>query len=368
MSGSIIELWLWFTSQDLRFKVVFLLSSTLLLVSIFLFILVLRMRNRRSSADKKASLLLEELEPTILDLVYSEEAGTWEESLASMRNMLNINMYEFHSYARISDYLVKLHKQLEGEAATKVERIYKDLLLPERTLELLKKGAWHQKVKALSALAEFKVKRYLFEVIQFMGHRRRLVRDEAQFTAIVLGGKKAVISIGDLSYHISKWQQLRLIEECVKIGDTIKEEVFSWLSSSNETLIELGLRMCNRMGWHEVRVSIPQLIGHRREEIRILSIRAVMSVGTPELLSDLIHRFEVESRRVQLVIIDAIEELDFEHRMKDFLISQIFFADIELALRAAHAYVSMVEYEEWTKLQNELPEGRQQILQHVAHA
>lgn len=364
----ISELWWWFEAQNIQFQFVFTLAFLLIVTSLVLILTVWRLRNARLRALHFSEKLITEIEPVILELIYEDDERVWEYSIVELRTKLNITMFQFHSYARTSDYLVRLHKQLEGEAAERIEQIYRKIGLQEKTLLLLKEAPWHQKVKALSSLSEFRIKTALFEVIQFMDHKNRLVRDEAQFAAIVLGGKKAVKSIGGLTFEISKWQQLRLIEECEHLGDTIKTEVFSWLQAKNESLIELALRICNRMGWYEVLFSVPMLISHKKEEIRVLCVSSVRLMGSEELISNLMHRFEVESRAVQLEIIKAIEELDYQGKMNDFLVSQIIYGDLDLALQAARSFSANASEEQISVAQSELPEERVQILEHVKYA
>lgn len=365
----VTQIWYWILAQNLRFHVVFGLSLALFLVSIGLFIYVIQLRNRRNRSEKLSRELVSFVEPIVLDLIYEDEDDRdWDKRISSMRSELNVRMFDFNSYARLSDYLVELHKQMEGETASKIERIYKDLGLPDKTLELLKKGAWHQKVKALSALAEFKVRKTLFEVIQFMDHPKRLVRDEAQFSAIILGGRKAANSIGEISHSISKWQQIRLKEECVKLGETIKEDVFKWLMSSNETLVELSLRICIKMGWYESLVPVSILMKHKRTEIRLLCVEAIGSLGSPDMIEHLMHRFEVDSRSVQLAIIKAIKELDYEATMTSFLVSQIAYGNLELALESARTLDALVDDDTLEALKTKIPEHRLIILEHVKYA
>lgn len=360
--------WSAFLERDLRFQLIVFFAVTLLVVSIVLFSVVIRLRKRKSRAERKAKKLISKIEPVLLDLIYEEhKPSSWKKSIRGLRNELNFSMYEFHSYARFSDYLVELHKQLEGDSAKRIEKIYRDLSLPEMTLELLKNGKWHQKVKALSALSEFQVKKYLFEIIQFMDHKQRLVRDEAQFAAIVLGGKRATQSIDELTHEISKWQQLRLIEQCVIIGDDIKPDVMSWLSSANDSLIELALRLCIRMGWYEVIVSVPELITHKREEIRRLSVQAIGELGSSDLLPDLLHRFEVESKPVQMQSLLAIAELDVDQTMKDFLRGQLMYGTIEIALASAQALLDICGQEYLESLSEKLNEQRKVLIKQVLY-
>lgn len=360
--------WDSFLEKDLRFQVVIAFSVILLIVSIALFIIVLRLRARKSRADRKASELIDQIEPIILSLIYEEEDEVdWDHEIVNLRNILTFSMYEFHSYARLSDYLIQLHKQLEGDSAKKIERIYRDLEMPPMTLKLLKDGKWHHKVKAISALSEFRIKNYLFEVIQYMDHPQRLVRDEAQFGAIVLGGKRATGSIVKLNYEMSKWQQLRLIEQCAQLDDEIKSDVLSWMNSQNESLIELALRMCIRMGWYEAIENIPRFISHKREEIRLLSVEAIGELGSADLISELLHRFEVESRKVQIRTLMAIGELDADGRASDFLRGQIMYADYEVALAAAHALYETTSDDEMREFSARLEEDRVVLIEQVLY-
>lgn len=363
----LVEWWESFLQRDFRFQLVFGFSVILLIVSVTLFSIVIRLRSRKARAERKAKELIESIEPILLQIIYQEEEIDWKHEAIQLRNLLNTSMYEFHSYARVSDYLIELHKQLEGDSAKRIERIYRELELPKMTLELLKDGRWHQKVKAIGALSEFKVKQYLFEVIQYMDHPRRLVRDEAQFAAIVLGGKRATGTISELNYEISKWQQLRLIEECATIGDSIKEDVLSWLSAKNESLIELSLRMCIRMGWYEAVILIPQFISHKREEIRLLSVEAIGELGSAEMIDELFHRFEVETSRVQAATLEAIAHLDIEGISKDFLRGQMKFGDLEIALKATQAYVEACGEEDARALAAELDTERARMIDQVLY-
>ncbi|NVK28163.1 MAG: hypothetical protein HWE14_08965 [Flavobacteriia bacterium] len=363
------ELWNQFAAKDIRFQFVFSFSVGLFLLSVVLFIIVLRLRRKKTMAAKKAKALLEEIEPLILALVYEVENDDpeWNRQLAYLRNELNVSMYDFHSYARVSDYLIELHQQLEGESAEKIERIYKDLQLPQMTLKLLKEGPWHQKVKALGALSEFRIRQYLFEVVQYIDHKQRLVRDEAQFAAIVLGGRRALSSIGELTSPISKWQQLRLMDQCAKLGDTVKPNILDWMGSQNESLTELTLRIAIKMGWFEIMLNVPNLIGHKNTEIRRLCVQAVSELGDAQMISNLLHRYEVESKTVQIEIIEAIGDLDIEGAYQKFLVSQLIFGDFDIGLAAAKALEAANNEDFMTQLKSDVPESRHVIIDQVVY-
>lgn len=363
------ELWNQFAAKDVRFQIVFTFSFGLFVLSVILFIVVLRLRNRKSNADKKAKALLAEIEPIILALIYEVEEGDkeWNSQLAYLRNELNVSMYDFHSYAKVSDYLIELHQQLEGESAERIEKIYKDLDLPRMTLELLKNGPWHQKVKALSALSEFRIRQYLFEVVQYIDHDKRLVRDEAQFAAIVLGGRRALSSIGELTSPISKWQQLRLMEQCAKLGDPVKPNILDWMGSKNESLTELTLRIAIKMSWFEIILNVPDLIGHKSTEIRRLCVQAVSELGETPMIPNLMHRFEVESKSVQIEIIEAIADLDVEGSQRSFLISQLIFGDFDISLAAAKALEATAGEGYMIELKATVPEDRHVIIDQVLY-
>lgn len=359
-------LWNLFLSKDIRFQIVLLFSILLFLMSVVLVIIVLRIRARKSMVEKRAAKLLEVIEPIILDLVYTDEYDDdWTRMIRELRNELNMRMYEFHSYSRVSDYLVNLHQQLAGESGDKIERIYRELKLPQKTLKLLKEGPWYHKVKALSALAEFGVKQYLFEVIQYVDHSQRLVRDEAQYAAMVLGGKRALQSIASIDSELSKWQQLRLVEEFVDLEADVKEDVFSWFASKNDSLIEMALRIALRMGWYEVIMTIPVLLEHNKEQIRLLSVQAVAELGTPDMLVEIIRRFDVESRRIQVAAIEAIAELDVDGEWLDFLKGQVWYGHTLLAVHSAKALNELGHEDLLNEIKPHLTKDRKQIIDQV---
>lgn len=360
------EWWSWFGLQSWQFRLIVGLAALLVVISVSLFIVVLRMRQKRLLVQARSEKLMEWLEPKILDLIYDDE-GSFEREIAYIRSELNLRMYHFHSYGKVSDYLMALRKNMEGDSSETINRIYRELDLPVRTLKMLKEAPWHQKVKALSALGDFGIREYLFEVLQYANHKERLVRDEAQFAAVRLGGLRAVKSIGNLKYTMSKWQQLRLIEECAKLPDTIKEPVLSWMNSENDSLVELSARLCIRMDWYEVLYYTPTLVKHKRVEIRMLAIEALRKLGTSELLPEIIRRYEVEERSVQRLILKSVGDLDENGDYLNFLRGEVMYAEPELALEAAHSLYELLDEEQWQKAMEDMSE-RRPYFEHVMYA
>lgn len=249
----------------------------------------------------------ESLEPLITTILI-------EESLASNKILAKMGKIIEDPLARqyCIDELIRCKQNYSGEAAEKMVHLYGELGLKEYSLKKIRTGQpWYKKARGIQELYMME-QRDCYELIeQFTNSKDEFVRMEAQIAVVHLIGFKGLDFLDFVSYPITEWQQLKLLEQLKLFPEKsdLSHKIPDWLASQNHTVVIFGLRLTYEYQQLGLTASLKECLYHPAPEVRSQAVKAIIQLEdqfTPTILLDY---FQDASHNDQILILDAMKLL-----------------------------------------------------------
>jgi hypothetical protein len=237
-----------------------------------------------------------------------------EESLASKKILAKMGKIIEDPLARqyCIDELIRCKQNYSGEAAEKMVHLYKELGLKEVSLKKIKKGQpWYKKARGIQELYMME-QRDCYELIeQFTNSKDEFVRMEAQIAVVHLIGFKGLHFLDFVSYPITEWQQLKLLEQLKLFPEKsdLSQKIPDWLKSENYTVVIFGLRLTYEYQQLGLTESLKESLYHPSPEVRSQAVKAIIQLEDQFTPTILLNYFQDASRNDQILILDAMRLL-----------------------------------------------------------
>lgn len=198
-------------------------------------------------------------------------------------------------------------KEFNGVTRNNINWLFKKTTLKNDLLLKLKDKRWYVVAKAIQQSAYLQLKDMLPHIFLLANHNNDLVRMEAQVATVKLVGFDGLRFLNVISYPISEWQQLRLIQELS--GHTVEkfENIGYWLQSKNHTVVEFALRLTGIYQRHEYYEKIKTQLIHPAESICLQAVETVMKINDENTTELLVNLFPTASINVQEKIAEVLK-------------------------------------------------------------
>ena len=249
----------------------------------------------------------ESLEPLITTILI-------EESLASKKILAKMGKIIEDPLARqyCIDELIRCKQNYSGEAAEKMVHLYGELGLKNYSLKKIQKGqAWYKKARGIQELYMME-QRDCYELIeQFTNSKDEFVRMEAQIAVVHLIGFKGLQFLDFVSYPITEWQQLKLLEQLKLFPEKsdLSDKIPVWLNAQNHTVVIFALRLTYEYQQLGLTESLKASLYHPSPEVRSQAVKAIIQLEDQFTPSILLDYFKDASRNDQIIILDAMRLL-----------------------------------------------------------
>lgn len=305
------EIYYFYLAQEFRYQVVIFLVILLLVLSAILVSIVLRERSKKNIQEDRERRVRSKVDPIIQEIAFSEhDSSEFKDSVKQISKIMESRGQEKNNFNILNELVIYYHNNLGGESAKRLEDLYRQTGLKKYQVELLKRGEWHEKAKSLSDLSSMRMAEVLFEILQYTDDENIHVRNEAQYAAVKLGGKKALTFLDDLTTPLSEWQQIRLLDQCLKLDYEVLESIGKWLTSENEGVVIFGLRLARHLNQYHELEQIIKLLYHRKPEIQFHAIETTVELSASTALESLYEIYELTKNiRVQRRVLKAFGEL-----------------------------------------------------------
>lgn len=288
------EIYYFYLAQEFRYQIVIFLVILLLVLSAVLVTIVLRERSKKNTQEEREKRVRSKVDPVIQEIAFSEHDSTeFKESIQQINKLMESRGQERNNYNILNQLVIYYHNNLGGESAKRLEDLYRQAGLKKFQLQLLKKGEWHEKAKAISDLSSMRMAESLFEILQYTNDENIHVRNEAQYAAVKLGGKKALSFLDDLSTPLSEWQQIRLLDQCLKLDYVVLDDIGQWLSSENEGVVIFGLRLARHLNQYQELDQIVKLLYHRNPDVQYQAIETCVELAADTALESIYEIYEL---------------------------------------------------------------------------
>lgn len=330
-------------------------------ISIFVFMAAFIVRHKRKRNQKKEKKLVLKFQELFSDFLFSSENN----------GLLSIHMKKFKPFTKnkfnksiLLKTLFKIHKDMTGDIAEKLKMLYVKLGLVDDSIKKLKSPKWNIQIIGMRELSEMKIKNVANDIAKLTLHPNKILRKEAQLALVKINGFQALNFLNTLTYSLSEWQQLLLLETIQYYKGVKLPPLEHLLRSENDSVVLFMLKIIKIFNLINLKDNLIQLLNHKNEQIRIETIVLFGELQITDSLAILKNTYSESTKAVQLKIIELFREIADE-KVIPFLVEQLKFYDYENNLQVLRSILEIAGKQKLEDLQLNLSSDQQLLLLHV---
>ncbi|NCI51266.1 hypothetical protein GWC95_15135 [Sediminibacterium roseum] len=236
----------------------------------------------------------------------------------------------------VIDELVNAKKNFSGSVALNIVALYQQLGLKAVSLKKLRSKGWHIKAKGIQELYMMDQHDALTRIYKNTNSRNEYVRMEAQTGVIHLTGFQGLRFLDVISYPITEWQQLKLLEQ-LRLSQNkadFSDKLQHWLRSKNDTVVVFALKLADEYQQFDAKENVMGCLVHPSAQVREQALKTLVRLSDDRTAGILLGYFTKETESNQAYILDALVTLASENE-KTFLSSLLEHPRDQVKLKAA---------------------------------
>ncbi|MEO7530881.1 MAG: hypothetical protein ABIS69_05700, partial [Sediminibacterium sp.] len=154
------------------------------------------------------------------------------------------------------DELILCKKNFSGAVGENIVALYIQLGLKEYSVKKIStKSRWHIRARGIQELYVMDQVDVLETIYKNTNSNNEFIRMEAQTGVIHLTGFSGLRFLDMISYPLTEWQQLKLLEQLrlYPKKEDLSDKIPDWLQAKNETVVVFALRLANEYQQFSVR-------------------------------------------------------------------------------------------------------------------
>lgn len=307
------------------------------------------------------------IEEWITQVIMEEDVDT----PALIRNFKRILINKHVRQFAINE-LISCKKNFSGGVTDNIVSLYIALGFKEDSLAKLRNNTrWHIKARGIQELYLMEQQDILKTIYKNTNSTNEFVRMEAQTGVIHLTGFPGLRFLDVISYPLTEWQQLKLLEQLRLFPkkEDLSDKIPGWLRSANNTVVVFALKLADEYQVFAVRQDVIQCLVHADEQVRTQALKTLVRLADEETPQILLGYFAKESLVNRLYILDAMRAIGTEAD-RDFIEQLLDDENDTIKLKAAIVLVAisgtgMAVIEKRSLLQ---PEPFERIYRHIKTA
>lgn len=311
----------------------YLIPAFLVLFVVFSIIIVL---NRFYYEERK--LIKDNIEFVINDffarVLFNTKADDFDIEVKRFKKEIPFNK----SWVRrlLLEKIITLKKNLKGTSSGSLVNLYEKFGLFRDTKNLIKDNRWHVKCKGIYHLQILEYEKGLDLIKPYLNHSNEILRSNACIAYLSVTSK-SIDFLGDYKKEISLIDELKFFDLMRIKKFALPGNIESWLSSPNEAIVRIGLRLIvfhNQASYND---KIIGLLNSKSRSIRHEAIKAIEQLGIINTEDILLHIFPNEDKLNQLAIISAlgiVGELTTLRFFEKFLNENKDLIDVDIKIKA----------------------------------
>lgn len=208
--------------------------------------------------------------------------------------------------------LLSAKKNISGTSATNLENLYNQLNLDKYASKKLKDRRWHIKAKAIQELGIMGQKKYLNTIYRATNSKNELVRMEAQITVVKMFGFEGLRFLDVVSYQITEWQQIQLMQELSRVSTDNFSGIEKWLDSDNQSVVVFALKLVRNYHRFELYKQVIDLLYHKSDLVRFEAIYTLGKIYTVDTSKILIDSYAQETLNNRIAIVKTLQLIGFD--------------------------------------------------------
>lgn len=235
------------------------------------------------------------------------------------------------------DELIVCKKNFSGVVAENIIALYINLGLKDYSLKkLATKNKWHTRARGIQELYLMDQMDVLTTIYKNTNSHNEFVRMEAQTGVIHLTGFSGLRFLDVISYPLTEWQQLKLLEQLrlYPKKEDFSEKIPGWLQSDNDTVVVFALKLSDVYQQFSVRKQVIDCLVHKNKEVRSQAIKTLVALADEETPATLLGYFNKESLNNQVFILEALPTIATENEY-EFLLKLVDHENDTIKFKAA---------------------------------
>jgi hypothetical protein len=319
-------------NQEVLMTITLIMLAGLILVVIAVYSILYQKKKFHFKIDT----IKKQLDP-LLSSILIEDSMASKKIIAKMASII----HEPIAKQLCIDELIQCKQNYSGEAGEKMVQLYKDLDLKQLSLNKIKsKKTWFSKARGIQELYMMEQRDCYESILQYANSKDEFVRMEAQIGILHLIGFKGLDFLDFVSYPLTEWQQLKLLEQ-LKLFPEKSElhfKISEWLNSKNETVVVFALRLIEEYQQLGLTTDIQTSLYHTNIKVRTQALKTLIGLETNETPKILLEYFKDASLHDQTIILDAMRNMATESETEN-LEALLDHHDNTIKLKAASALV-----------------------------
>lgn len=234
----------------------------------------------------------------------------------------------------VLDELVRNKSSFLGNVSDNIIKLYYRLGLSVDSKIKLDDAQPHVQCQGIHELCVMEQKDQLQRVYRFTNSEDKDVRIEAQTAVLKWYGFKGLRFLDMVSFPITEFQQLKLLELLRQVPFTGFTNLSKWLSSSNDTVVDFALKLAEHYKQFQVHQEALQCLQHSNERVRMQAVKTLAKIGDVNTAHLLTLAYKQEKFTNRLNILKEMPKIA-GNEQRDFLIVQLHEGHEYLKLAAA---------------------------------
>lgn len=306
----------------------------LVVVCILLFVVFFLYRNTKERENKKHLRSL--FSDLIAEITICESEEERREALHQFLGLHAGLMEKSFPRKILIREIVKAKDSISGGAAQNLRWLFETLDLDKDTLRRFASPKWHRKASAIQHMAEMQQENCLVKIYRETNNANAFIRTEAQIAVVKLTGFKGLRFLNIVSYPVSQWQQLALINH-LQEGEIEEAAIRPWLRSRNDSVVEFALRLSQIYKCFNLHDDVMACLQHTSATIRLQALQALKEIAADDTADRVMEHFAISGKHEQVVILDMLTELGIGNAEVNFLTSLLQHTDEGIRYRALYA-------------------------------
>ncbi len=320
--------------QQLLYHITLLFATIIILVSGIIVIYLFR-KNR---FDNRRKEIQKNIADFISEIAICESMEELEETYTQPGFENTLNKYKQTAFDKkvMTKELAETCKKLSGNSEENVQWLFEKTGLGKDLIKQLTNKRWYLKAEAIQQLASLNQHKQLRKIYYYTNHANLLVRMDAQVAIIKLTGFKGLRFLKVISYPITTWQQLQLLNELSRQKPDSFENLSQWIKSSNETVVEFALKLVGIYQQYEQYEHVVECLSHTSMLIQDQAVSTLSKIHLEDTASLYVSHYHSLEKSVQFMIIQFLKEIGTDAEIP-FLKSILNHPDNSFKLEAARA-------------------------------
>ncbi|MES2628634.1 MAG: HEAT repeat domain-containing protein [Bacteroidota bacterium] len=313
----------------------------LLTGSVVILLVILRSRLIKTRKIQLQEKFREEYEALLTEFVFDEEEyEVGEEKYNALVFRLQRAAKNDIRREVLVATILFLHHDFKGAPEKRLVRLYQDVGLEKYAFRAIRYGSWYEKAFEFTELGQMQVNHGLPLVLNYIGHYSTVLREEAQFAAVRMGGVKNLEYLSELNRSVSDWQQTRIMQELDQFPLEDIPSFYYLLDAKNDSIIVFGLKLISKYRQLDNPDKMVGLLWHENLDVGVAALSALVAIDHFPVADDLPNLFYSHDEQFQPEVIRAIGLLGNDSHIP-FLEELLQRNDYDLVMAATKALIRL---------------------------